>query len=494
MRHSFVVAASLMFAAMPASAQTMTMPDGSKMDMKAMAPKPAPSKARAPAAKPKAEAKPADKPVAAPAATPEPAPEMPMPMPPAASVAPMPMPMPEKDAAPSAAAMDMSNMGAMAMTGLFGAYPMTRDASGTSWQPDAAPHEGLHATWGDWMLMGHARLMGIYDNQSGPRGASQTFAAGMVMGMARRDFAGGDTLNFRAMLSPDPLMGRRGYPLLLANGETADGETPLLDRQHPHDLFMELSGSYSHKFDDRNAVYLYLGYPGEPALGPPAFMHRASAMDDPAAPITHHWLDSTHITFGVATLGWVRDDWKLELSQFTGREPDQHRFNFDSPRMDSTAARVSWNPDSHWSLQASWGHLNSPEQLEPGLDETRYTASATYAAALGSEGFIAATLGWGLKSISDGQRLNGLFAEAEYKPAALWTLFSRAEWEQNAELVPGRVSPVKDFTIGGIRDFALDEHWKIGLGALYAFDGAPAGAGYGSTPHGSMAFVRLIAD
>src|SRR5665213_1142664 len=268
---------------------------------------------------------------------------------------------------------DMSGMGdmpGMGMKGVLGSYPMTRDASGTSWQPDLAEHHGIHAMAGDWSLMGHAMLWGIYDTQSGPRGADKTFAAGMLMGMARREFADGDSLSFRAMLSPDPFMGKSGYPLLLATGETANGTTPLVDRQHPHDLFMEMSGTYSHKLSDDDSVFLYAGYPGEPALGPPAFMHRASGMDIPQAPITHHWLDSTHVAFGVLTGGFVHDNWKLEVSRFTGREPDQYRYNFDQAKFDSTAVRTSYNPDEHWSLQGSWGYLQSPEQLSPTVNET----------------------------------------------------------------------------------------------------------------------------
>ena len=179
------------------------------------------------------------------------------------------------------------------------------------------------------------------------------------------------------LMSLEPFIGRRGYPLLLASGETADGTTPLIDRQHPHDLMMELAGTYSHSFSDDDSVF-YLGDPGEPALGPTAYMHRLSGEDDPAAPISHHWLDSTHVTFGVVTLGAIHDGWKLEASQFTGREPDQHRFNFDSPRFDSTALRVSFNPDENWSLQVSQGFLKSPEQLTPGINENRVTASATW--------------------------------------------------------------------------------------------------------------------
>jgi hypothetical protein len=386
------------------------------------------------------------------------------------------------------------DMGGMQMgaAGLLGGYPMGRDGSGTSWQPDAAPHRGIHAMAGDWMLMGHAKLTGVYDYQSGPRGDEMVFGAGMLMGMARREVDGG-TLGFRAMVSPDAFMGRRGYPLLLASGETADGATHLVDRQHPHDLVMEMSGSYSHPIGEASAAFLYLGYPGEPALGPPAFMHRASGMDDPAAPITHHWLDSTHISFGVATAGVVLGDWKLEVSQFTGREPDQRRFGFDHPRMDSTAGRVTFNPDEHWSLQASMGHLNSPEQLDPMEDETRYSLSASYFTALGEESSVAVTAAWGLKSLSSGLRLNGLLGEAAYKPDDAWTFFARAEWVENAELTAG-VAQVGELSLGAVHDWPLAEHWKAGLGGLYAFDFAPGRAGYGRNPRGAMAFVRLVAE
>jgi hypothetical protein len=391
---------------------------------------------------------------------------------------------------------DMPDM-EMPATGLLGAYPFTRDSSGTSWQPDAAPHHGLHATSGNWMLMGHLALYGVYDTQSGPRGGDKAFVSGMLMGSARRELANGDTLNLRVMLSPDPLMGRDGYPLLLASGETANGTAPLIDRQHPHDLVMELSASYAHRLSNETSIFLYAGDPGEPALGPPAFMHRPSGMDFPLAPITHHWLDSTHIVFGALTAGLVDGDWKLEVSRFTGREPDQNRFDFDSVRLDSTSARLSFNPDAHWSLQASWGHLDSPEQLAPRLNEDRYTASAIYVTALDGGASFAATLAWGLKRLSDGTDLNGVLLEGEYHPVELWTLFARVEWEQNDELdAAGRVRDVGELSLGALRDWRLSEHWKAGFGALYAFDFAPSRIvpSYGSNPHGALAFVRVVAD
>ena len=149
------------------------------------------------------------------------------------------------------------------------------------------------------------------------------------------------------MLSLDPAMGKGGYPLLLQTGETADGHEHLVDRQHPHDAFMELSASYSHPLGETGAAYIYAGLPGEPALGPSAFMHRFSGMDNPESPITHHWLDSTHVTFGVATVGYSwHDKMKLEGSLFTGREPDQSRWDIETPKLDSWSVRASWNPSS----------------------------------------------------------------------------------------------------------------------------------------------------
>jgi hypothetical protein len=217
-------------------------------------------------------------------------------------------------------------------------------------------------------------------------------------------------------------------------------------------------------------------------------------MDIPQAPITHHWLDSTHIAFGVLTAGFVQDNWKLEVSQFTGREPDQYRYNFDAPKFDSTALRLSYNPDEHWSLQSSWGTLKSPEQLDPSVNENRTTASATYITKFGDDSSVAATLAWGMKDLSDGHRLNGVLLEAEYKPGADWTAFARTEWEQNSEIAAsGAIHSVGALTLGGIHDWKVADHAKLGLGASYTFDFVPSAITppYGSDPHGAMIFARV---
>lgn len=272
------------------------------------------------------------------------------------------------------------------MHAALGPYAMSREASGTSWQPDATSMEGLHRSAGDWMLMVHGYADLVHDEQGGDRGDEKTFVPSMLMVMGQRPVGAGGTWGLRSMLSLDPLMGRSGYPLLFQTGETADGQTELVDRQHPHDFFMELATTYSLRLAENRSVFAYVGLPGEPALGPPAFMHRASGVSLPEAPLSHHWLDSTHITFGVVTLGTVLGNWKLEGSVFNGREPDQSRWNIETRKLDSYSGRLSWNPHPDWSLQASHGYLASPEQLEPQIGVHRTTASASHAHRLESGG------------------------------------------------------------------------------------------------------------
>lgn len=384
-------------------------------------------------------------------------------------------------------------------SGALGAYPLSREASGTAWQPDSSSHGGIHASAGRWGLMGHALVNAVYDRQQGPRGDRTGFVSGMVMGSARRDFENGHVLQLRAMLSPDPAMGARGFPQHLSAGETADGVATLVDRQHPHDFFMELSASYSVPLGGRASAFVYGGLPGAPAFGPPAFMHRFSAMDSPEAPISHHWLDSTHIAFGVVTAGVAFGDVRIEASRFNGREPDQHRWDIETGPLDSTAIRVSANPARNLSLQASWAHLVSPEQLAPSEDETRWSASAIYTRRVGAHGWWSTTFAWGRRS-GDHDALDAFTFESA---AALgsWTLFGRAERIETNELLPaggghGPVFDVGKVSAGLIRDFSIAEHVRFGVGGLYALNFVPEAleASYGGDPDGAMLFVRLRID
>jgi len=385
----------------------------------------------------------------------------------------------------------------MAMTGALGAYPMERESSGTAWQPDSSEHSGIQVMSDDWTLMAHGVLNFVYDHQSGRRGDDKAFASGMLMGMARRSLGNG-TVQFKAMISPDPLMGKSGYPLLLASGETANGRDRLIDRQHPHDFFMELSGSVSQNIGAKSSLFVYAGLPGEPAFGPPAFMHREAIMDSPEAPISHHWLDSTHISFGVVTAGIVLDTVKFEVSRFNGREPDQHRWNIETGPLDSTAARLSWNPSRQLALQGSWGRFKDPEQLEQGVDQTRWSASLLWANEVMPGWKAAATLAWGLKS-SRGHSDDALAAEASLKHAG-WTLFGRGETTENREVTnvaDGPACRVGKVSVGAVRDFRIADHLSVGAGGLLAVNFVPDALARlygGHNLTGAMGFVRVKLD
>jgi hypothetical protein len=381
----------------------------------------------------------------------------------------------------------------MAMTGALGPYPMSREASGTSWQPEAAAKTGIHGMAGEWMTMLHGYADLVYDDQGGPRGDEKVFVPSMLMLMGQRSLGPG-TWGLRSMISLDPLMGSTGYPLLFQTGETGDGVEPLVDRQHPHDFFMELATTYSVPLGN-GSVFGYAGLPGEPALGPPAFMHRASGVQIPEAPLSHHWLDSTHITFGVATLGATAGHWKLEASAFNAREPDHNRWNIETGRLDSWSGRVTLNPAPQWSAQLSHGHLESPEQLHPDEDVDRTTASIGHARGPAAEQW-STTLAAG-SNRAHGHDQPAYAVESTRRFAAGFTLFARAEILQNSELfhegpLAGEEFRIAKISLGGLR--------RIGAAGPLAFDAGALGSAYrvpdalegeyGSSPLSFMVFVR----
>lgn len=384
-----------------------------------------------------------------------------------ASAQQMPMDMPGMTMTDAAESKDATSM---PMQGMLGRYPMTRESSGTAWQPDSSPMRGAMFGAGGWSLMAEGQVTLVHDDQGGARGRTRTFSNSMGMLMASRDVSPTDRIGLRAMLSLDPAMGRSGYPLLFATGETADGRTILVDRQHPHDLFMELAATWSHDLGGGNALSLYAGLPGEPALGPPTFMHRASGMDNPEAPIGHHWFDSTHITFGVVTAGLSTRHWKIEASAFKGREPDEHRWDIEAPRLDSWSVRAFWNPTADLSLQVSTGRLHSPEQLEPERDQRRTTASVTWNRPLGANRSFAATVAWSLKDEHPGPALTGVLAEGALR-LGRDELFARAEHERENELfatgaLAGRIFGVSKLSLGYQHEVPLAGHLFAAIGGL----------------------------
>ena len=326
-------------------------------------------------------------------------------------------------------------MGSMS-SGLSRSLPMTRDGSGTSWQPDAAPMYGYMTHAKKWMFMFHGDIFLRYDHQNfnhdGARGNSEKFdAPDMLMAMAQRAVGKKGVFHINAMFSTDALIaGGSGYPLLFQTGESWQG-LPLIDRQHPHDLFSELSASYAYSFTRKTDISLYVGYPGEPALGPVTFMHRSSGEFMPDAPIGHHWQDATHITFGVATLGLRYGHFKLEGSSFTGREPDENRYNFDQPLFDSWSGRLSYNPSTRWSFQVSHGFIKSPEALHPDEDIDRTTASATYVLPINHDKYLSATSLLGQNASNVTNASNSALLEATLKLNRL-ALYTRYEWIQKS--------------------------------------------------------------
>jgi hypothetical protein len=356
------------------------------------------------------------------------------------------------------------------------ADPMSREGSGTSWLPDSSPMYGKMFMFGENMLMLHGAIFPRYTNVSTRRGDDRIDAPNWFMGMYSHPLGDSAQIGGRLMMSLDPLTeGGRGYPLLFQTGESWNDQ-PLHDRQHPHDLFDELSLSLSQKFDHDFSAYVYFGYPGEPALGPPTFMHRPSAMDDPDAPIGHHWQDSTHITFGVATAGLVWRNVKIEGSIFTGREPDENRYDFDRPRFDSYSGRISWNPTQNLALQGSFGYIKSPEALDPNTNIHRTTASAIYNLPLGPDSNWSNSFVWGQNNATSEGKTQSFLVESNYQRGRD-TVYFRWERVQKSghELVldprdESRIFPIGGYTIGYVRDLSHGSGVDIGLGAQFTFN------------------------
>src|SRR5258706_10938074 len=137
--------------------------------------------------------------------------------------------------------------------------------------------------------------------------------------------------------------------------------SPTVDAQHPDDFFMELAAEYAHPLPGGAIGYLYAAPFGDPSLGPVAYPHRASAAEIPQAALSHHLQDSTHIAGSVLTIGAQRGMLGTSVSGFHGREPDENRWNIDTGKIDSWAARVTFDPTPNWTAQISTGHLVRPE-------------------------------------------------------------------------------------------------------------------------------------
>ncbi len=384
--------------------------------------------------------------------------------------------------------------------------PMARMmGSGTSWQPDTTPMPMIHKQSGEWLLMFHYNFVTGVNRQGGPRGVTKFESANWFMPSAIRRVGPG-TLELRGMFSAEPFtFPPGGSPLLFQTGETYKGQ-PIIDRQHPHDLFMELSAKYTVPVGERANWFVYAGYPGEPALGPNAFMHRASASENTSAPLSHHLQDSTHISFGVLTTGFSYRWFKLKGSLFNGREPGENRYNFEANPWNSRSVRLWFAPNSNWSMQVSHGFLRNPEALEEG-DVRRTTASISYNRKL-ARGNWASSFIWGRNhELHDGEifNLNGYVAESTLKFFDRNYLYTRLELTDKNQLLreADRISlgiseehpsfRIGAYTAGAARDIWNTEKTSLAIGSDVTFYSKPPilDSIYGSHPVSWKLFIRL---
>ncbi len=403
----------------------------------------------------------------------------------------------------------MDHNGPSHMTHSFSlSLPMTRNGSGTGWQPDATPMYAYMKHGSKWNYMLHGSIFLRYTaqnfNNDGKKGSDSKFSVpNWFMGMAQRQVGKNGLLNLRAMVSLDRIFdGGAGYPLLFQSGESWKGQ-PLIDRQHPHDVISELSVAYTQRINDKLDLTIYAGYPGEPALGPTAFMHRMSAFNNPDAVLGHHWQDATHITFGVVTAGIRYGKFKLEGSSFTGREPDENRFDFDKPRFNSYSYRLLFNPSANWALQVSRGFIKSPEPLHSDEDVNRTTASVQHSGNLGGKNrWISSTLVWGLNDAGEHHKENSVLAQSNLQ-LDKWAIYGRYEWVQKnaGELglpvfdgEPGSLRlPVSMFSLGLNRQIASFKNTLLQAGgqlSLYKPDRLLDNI-YGKTPLSGQVYLRI---
>ncbi|MBX3281546.1 MAG: hypothetical protein KF756_03625 [Acidobacteria bacterium] len=387
--------------------------------------------------------------------------------------------------------------------------PMSRESSGTAWVPDSTPMYAYMKHFKDggmFMLMGSAFLRyttigSSRDVSIAGKGSRSRFdAPHMLMAMYSRPAGKNGQIGIRTMFSLDALTQRGyGYPLLYQSGEQFHG-LPVHDRQHPHDFVSELAFTYSYKFDDKRSVFVYAGLPGEPALGPAMFMHRTSGANNPDAPISHHWQDATHITWGVVTAGVSFGKVKFEASAFNGTEPDENRWAFDRPRLNSFSGRISWNPTRDLSFQISHGYLKNPEPLEPDLKILRKTtASAIYNRPFGKDKNWASTFVWG-QNYGNGERSNAFLFESnfDFQKNAIFGRLERVEKSAH-ELVldhsyHGPMYWVGAYSIGYVRDIYSQKGVDVGLGGMLTANSNPASLTpvYGGTQHGGwQIFLRI---
>jgi hypothetical protein len=376
--------------------------------------------------------------------------------------------------------------------------------SGTSLEPNSTPIPMLMATRGAWRFMFHANFFAVEEQQSNTRGGDKFFSTNWFMPMVQRRVGPG-ILTSRVMLSLEPAtITDRRYPLLFQQGGTAFG-MPITDGQHPHDFVMELAALYDLRLGEKSLLSFYFAPMGDPAIGPTAYPHRASASEDPLATLGHHQEDSTHIADDVLTVGLTYGRARLEASGFHGREPDEFRWDIDQGKIDSWSTRLTIQPGTDWSGQLSYAHITNPEGLFPQEDQARTTASIMYNRPL-ANGNWASTILWGrTSSLTERRVFNSYLFESTvrfHSPNYAWIRIENAA--RSSELIVGQtglpagvkeqpIGHVQAYTVGYDHDIHLVPHLASAIGAQFTTYGVPRALTpiYGSNPIGVVMFVRL---
>jgi hypothetical protein len=376
--------------------------------------------------------------------------------------------------------------------------------SGTSAEPNSTPAAMLMIRKGAWKLMFHANAFVVDEQQSGSRGGDKFFSTNWFMPMAQRE-AGPGMFTVRTMLSLEPAtISERRYPLLFQQGETAFG-VPIADGQHPHDFIMELAALYDLKLGEKSLLSFYIAPVGDPAIGPTAYPHRASASENPVGTLGHHEEDSTHISDDVVTLGLTYRAVRIEASGFHGREPDEFRWNIDQGKIDSWSTRLTAQPGKNWSAQYSYAHITSIEALFPAEDQARMTASIMYNRPFHDGNWTSTLLAGRTRSLQDNSIFNSYLFESTARFRTrnyVWTRIENAE--RSNELLLGEhplpagfteepLGRVQAYTFGYDRDFDLFPHLASAIGAQFTAYGAPGILKpiYSSHPAGVALFIRL---
>jgi hypothetical protein len=359
----------------------------------------------------------------------------------------------------------------LCLVGLLLAWPGRAAAAGDP--PDASARESAASIW---TTSFDGQLFATFNRQGGSRGDAEFRSQNWLMGMASRPLGAG-MFTVSGMATAEPLtVGLAGYSEILQEGEAYQGRQ-VTDHQHPHDLIMQAVAAWRVPITDRTTFTLVAGPVGEAALGPVAFMHRASSAENPTAPLSHHIFDSTHMVTGVVLGRLDRGAVSVEGSVFRGREPDEDRYDIDLGALDSWSTRLWIRPAPSWTIQGSYGFLHEPEQLEPG-DQQRTNASVWWFRERGGDySAVTAAVGWNARTYSTvhsvlvegthhfhGNSIYGRFEDTTVETEIL--LFPEILHRPH----PGElVDPIHAFTAGVVRDIATARGLSFGIGGDATF-------------------------